>query len=50
MTQILAVLLLILQPFYQGFIPVPLGIWAMYLAVIITVVSGVEYFYRFHTA
>lgn len=49
-TQILAVLLLILQPSYQGFIPLPLGVWAMYLAVVITLVSGIEYFYRFQNA
>lgn len=45
--QVIAVLLLILQSSYQHIISLPLGEWAMYIAVIITVVSGIEYFYRF---
>ncbi|MDD3852626.1 MAG: CDP-diacylglycerol--glycerol-3-phosphate 3-phosphatidyltransferase [Syntrophomonadaceae bacterium] len=45
--QVVAVLLLILQSSYQHIVPLPLGEWAMYIAVIITIVSGVEYFYRF---
>lgn len=46
--QIIAVVLVISQNMYQHYIGgFPLGIWAMYFAVIITVVSGVEYFYKF---
>ncbi len=46
-TQIVAVVLVISQNIYQQYIGFPLGIWVMYLAVIITVISGVEYFYKF---
>lgn len=46
-SQIVAVLLIILQKAYQPYIDIPLGPWAMYFAVIITLISGVEYFYRF---
>lgn len=46
-SQIIAVILIILQGSYQPYINIPLGIWAMYVAVIITIISGVEYFYRF---
>lgn len=46
-TQVVAVLLVILQKHYLPFTKVPLGDWAMYIAVIITLVSGAEYFYRF---
>lgn len=49
-TQIIAVLLVILEGYYQGFVPIPLGTWFMYLAVVITLVSGFEYFYRFSKA
>ncbi len=47
-TQMLAVILLIVQPIYQSYINLPLGIWAMYLAVFITILSGIEYFYKFN--
>lgn len=47
-TQIVAVVLVISQNMYQPYIDLPLGVWAMYLAVIITVVSGLEYFYKFN--
>jgi CDP-diacylglycerol--glycerol-3-phosphate 3-phosphatidyltransferase len=46
-SQIVAVLLIILEKGYQSFINIPLGQWAMYFAVFITIVSGVEYFYNF---
>lgn len=46
-SQIIAVLLIILQKAYQPYINIPLGLWAMYFAVIITLLSGIEYFYRF---
>lgn len=45
-SQIFAVLLIILQtavPVFQV-----IGIWAMYLAVAITVISGFDYFYKFN--
>jgi len=46
-TQVIAVLLVILQKFYIPYTKIALGDWAMYIAVIITLVSGAEYFYRF---
>lgn len=46
-TQILAIILLLVQDAYQHLLPFHLGEWAMYLAVLITIVSGIEYFYRF---
>lgn len=45
-SQIFAVLLIILQnaiPVFQD-----IGLWAMYLAVAITVISGIDYFYKFN--
>ncbi|NLB88773.1 MAG: CDP-diacylglycerol--glycerol-3-phosphate 3-phosphatidyltransferase [Syntrophomonadaceae bacterium] len=47
-SQIIAVLLVISQNIYQPYIGIPLGLWAMYLAVTITVWSGIEYFYKFN--
>ncbi len=47
MTQVIAIILLLVQGAYQQLLPYPLGEWTMYLAVIITIVSGIEYFYRF---
>ncbi len=47
-TQIVATVLVISQNIYQPYLGLPLGIWAMYLAVIITVISGLEYFYKFN--
>jgi len=47
-TQIIAVTLIILENTYCSITTLPIGDWVMYLAVIITIVSGVEYFYRFH--
>ncbi len=46
-SQIVAVILIILEKAYQPFIKAPLGQWALYFAVVITLVSGFEYFYRF---
>lgn len=46
-SQIVAVLLIILEKAYNSFISLPLGKWAIYAAVVITLVSGVEYFYKF---
>ncbi len=46
-SQIVAVLLIILEKAYDSFISLPLGKWAIYTAVVITLVSGIEYFYKF---
>ncbi|MEN6390603.1 MAG: CDP-diacylglycerol--glycerol-3-phosphate 3-phosphatidyltransferase [Syntrophomonas sp.] len=46
-TQVVAVLLTILKPAMLRFTSLPLDQWFMYLAVIITLVSGVEYFLKF---
>ncbi|MDD4548816.1 MAG: CDP-diacylglycerol--glycerol-3-phosphate 3-phosphatidyltransferase [Syntrophomonadaceae bacterium] len=46
-SQIIAVILVILQASYQAYIQIPLGAWAMYIAVIITLISGIQYFYRY---
>lgn len=46
-SQIVAVVLIILQKLYYPFIKLPIGVWAMYIAVAITVVSGIEYFSKF---
>ena len=47
-TQIGAVLVVILEEVYLPYINLPLGLWAMYLATVITIISGAEYFYRFN--
>lgn len=49
LTQIIAVLLIILENTYRSITTLPIGRWAMYIAVLITIISGVEYFYRFRT-
>lgn len=46
-SQISAVILIIMQDIYAPFIRWDIGSWAMYIAVIITIISGIEYFYRF---
>lgn len=46
-SQIAAVLLIILERSFQQFFAVPLGLWVLYGAVFITIVSGIEYFFRF---
>lgn len=46
-SQIAAILLVILEKSFQQVFSFPLGLWMLYLAVIITVVSGIEYFYKF---
>ena len=43
-SQIVAILVVILAPLYQSWIPWPIGYWAMVFAAGITVVSGIEYF------
>lgn len=47
-SQILAVLLIILESVYHPLKGV--GQWAMYIAVAITLISGVDYFYKFKIA
>jgi CDP-diacylglycerol--glycerol-3-phosphate 3-phosphatidyltransferase len=49
-TQVIAVILLLLQKSYLPFTGIKFGTWAMYIAVIITIISGVEYFLRFRIA
>ncbi|MGS0764682.1 CDP-diacylglycerol--glycerol-3-phosphate 3-phosphatidyltransferase [Syntrophomonas curvata] len=49
LTQVIAVLFIILENAYRSVTTLPVGRWAMYIAVLITIVSGVEYFYRFRT-
>ena len=46
-SQIVAVFLVILPNTYHSFTNLPLGEWAMYVAVFITIISGVEYFHNF---
>jgi CDP-diacylglycerol--glycerol-3-phosphate 3-phosphatidyltransferase len=46
-SQIIAVILIILKNLYYSFLPLPIGVWAMYIAVVITIVSGIEYFRNF---
>lgn len=46
-SQIIAVVLIIIQDFYAPLSRLNIGSWAMYIAVVITVVSGIEYFYKF---
>ena len=47
-SQILAVILIILEYVFPPFKGV--GQWAMYIAVVITIVSGVDYFFKFKIA
>jgi len=43
-SQIIAVVLIILKDVYLSFVSLPIGEWAMYAAVIITILSGLQYF------
>lgn len=45
-SQIIAVLLIILQDLYIHVTIYPIGDWAMYIALIITLISGAEYFQK----
>jgi len=45
--QVVAVLFAILQPVYILYVDLPIHMWLMYLAVVVTLVSGVEYFFKF---
>lgn len=44
--QIVAVLIVILYPLFERYIAWPVNVWAIYLAVAITVYSGIDYFVR----
>lgn len=46
LSQIVAIILVILEDFYHPLLAWPIGDWAMYLAVVLTVVSGLAYFWR----
>ncbi len=46
-SQIVAILLVILEKSFQELFAFPIGLWALYLAVAITLVSGIDYFYKF---
>jgi CDP-diacylglycerol--glycerol-3-phosphate 3-phosphatidyltransferase len=46
-SQIIAVVWMLIEQVYLPLGMLDLGIWVMYFAVIITIMSGVEYFYRF---
>lgn len=46
-SQIIAVVIIIVQDLYAPLTRLNIGSWAMYIAVIITIVSGIEYFYNF---
>jgi CDP-diacylglycerol--glycerol-3-phosphate 3-phosphatidyltransferase len=46
-SQIIAVVLIILKNLYYPYFRLPIGVWAMYIAVVITVISGIEYFRNF---
>lgn len=46
-SQIAAILLVLLEKSFQQFFSFPIGLWMLYLAVAITVVSGIQYFYKF---
>src|SRR5699024_4912080 len=45
-TQMIAIILLLLHDFPFSYINFPLGIIMLYLALIFTVISGVDYFYK----
>jgi len=46
-SQVTAVLLIIVQNLYHPLAVLALGEWVMYIAVAITVISGIEYFQKF---
>ena len=48
-TQIVAVFMVILPQLYNWFTTLPLGEWSMYVAVVITLISGAEYFMKANT-
>ncbi len=46
LSQIVAIILVIVEDFYRPLLVWPIGDWAMYLAVVLTVISGLVYFWR----
>ncbi|WP_054694712.1 CDP-diacylglycerol--glycerol-3-phosphate 3-phosphatidyltransferase [Syntrophomonas palmitatica] len=50
LTQVIAIILLLMQKLYLPLTGIKFGMWAMYIAVVITIISGVEYFLRFRIA
>ncbi len=46
-SQVIAILLVIVSPWTENVITFPLGFWAMIIAAIITIWSGVDYFRKF---
>ena len=49
-SQVVAVLLVMLTPFYETWLSWPLGYWALIAAAVITIVSGVDYFLKWRVA
>lgn len=45
-SQVVAVLIIMLQNFFYPLTTLPIGHWAMYIALVITLVSGIEYFVK----
>ncbi len=45
-SQIIAILLVILSPVYEAWVPWPIGYWAMIIAAGITIISGLDYFLK----
>lgn len=45
-SQIIAILVVILAPFYDTWVSWPIGYWAMVIAAGITIVSGIDYFLK----
>lgn len=45
-SQIIAILVVILAPFYDPWVSWPIGYWAMVIAAVITIVSGIDYFLK----
>ncbi|MCX5779786.1 MAG: CDP-diacylglycerol--glycerol-3-phosphate 3-phosphatidyltransferase [Firmicutes bacterium] len=45
-SQVVAVLIIMLQNFFYPLTTLPIGHWAMYVALVITLVSGIEYFVK----
>ncbi|MDR1616755.1 MAG: CDP-diacylglycerol--glycerol-3-phosphate 3-phosphatidyltransferase [Syntrophomonadaceae bacterium] len=46
-SQIVAITFLILEPAYYQFFPYPLGTWMLYIALLISLFSAVDYFKKF---
>lgn len=46
-SQVVAILFLILEPVYTSYISYPLGMWLLYVALFISIISAVDYFKNF---